>query len=174
MRQIKIAITGLPGTGKTTLIRRLSSFLQERGIELAGFYTVELREGGKRVGFDIVTLPQERRIPLARVGSGRARVGRYRVLVENLDEVCRGMLSSSQPALYIVDELGKMELFSSEFLKLMDRVLKGNFLLTYGKKLRHPIKDRLLRLPDLENFEINPSNREELYIKIRQLIESRL
>ena len=174
MRRIRIAITGLPGTGKTTLIRRLSSFLQERGIELAGFYTAELREGGKRIGFDIVTLPQEKRIPLARIGTGPAKVGRYRVLVENLDEVCREMLSVHQPALYIVDELGKMELFSREFLKFMDRVLQGNFLLTYGKKLRHPIKDRLLSLPGLESFEINPSNREQLYLRLKQLIESRL
>ncbi len=174
MRQIRIAITGLPGTGKTTLVRRLSNFLQEKGIELAGFYTVELRESGRRTGFDIVTLPQERRVPLARIGSGAARVGRYRVLVENLDKICRDMLSGPQPALYIVDELGKMELFSREFLRFMEKVMEGSFIVTYGKKLRHPLKDRLLSLAGLESFEINPSNREELYLKLKGLIESKL
>ncbi|HCG98499.1 MAG TPA: hypothetical protein DE036_01420, partial [Actinobacteria bacterium] len=48
-----IFITGKPGTGKTTLIIDL---IKELGLDAGGFYTREVREAGKRVGFDIHTL----------------------------------------------------------------------------------------------------------------------
>ena len=74
------------GIGKTTLIRKVSAVLQERGIALCGFYTEEVRADGgagsagrgqrsgrgsrgrgPRVGFDVVSLAGQRG-PLARVG----------------------------------------------------------------------------------------------------------
>ena len=61
------------GIGKTTLVKRVCSQLQQRdNIEVQGFYTEEVREGvagghGARIGFDVVTLDGQR-APLARVG----------------------------------------------------------------------------------------------------------
>ena len=61
------------GIGKTTLVRKVCSLLQQReGIEVHGFYTEEVRERtsggrGSRIGFDVVTLSGNR-APLARVG----------------------------------------------------------------------------------------------------------
>ncbi|WP_455379576.1 nucleoside-triphosphatase, partial [Petrachloros mirabilis] len=48
-------ITGLPGVGKTTLVRKLAKRLAEFGP--TGFYTEEIRnERGIREGFRLVTL----------------------------------------------------------------------------------------------------------------------
>lgn len=50
-----ILITGLPGVGKTTLIRKLVKHLAEHNP--AGFYTEEIRDAqGTREGFRLVTL----------------------------------------------------------------------------------------------------------------------
>ena len=46
-------LTGSPGAGKTTLIREVVSRLKARA---GGFYTQELRVGGVRQGFKIITL----------------------------------------------------------------------------------------------------------------------
>jgi nucleoside-triphosphatase len=52
----KILLTGRPGCGKTTLIKRVVNNLP-RGA--GGFYTEEIRDRGTRAGFKIVTLNGE-------------------------------------------------------------------------------------------------------------------
>ena len=56
---MKIFLTSAPG------IKKISSCLN---IRLCGFYTQEVRERGKRLGFDIVRLPDNRVTELSRVG----------------------------------------------------------------------------------------------------------
>jgi len=52
----KILLTGRPGCGKTTLIKRV---VDELALPAAGFYTEEIRQRGERVGFKIITLSGE-------------------------------------------------------------------------------------------------------------------
>ena len=62
------------GIGKTTLIKQVCLNLEKHrdNIDMSGFYTEEVREGGRgrgrgvRIGFDVVTLNGERGV-LARV-----------------------------------------------------------------------------------------------------------
>lgn len=42
--------------------------LQKKGIPLMGFFTNEVKEGGKRIGFDFVSL-NGKKAPLARITS---------------------------------------------------------------------------------------------------------
>lgn len=64
-------ITGLPGSGKTTLIQRALEKLSKK-FELSeiacGFYTEEVRNHTGRIGFDVVSInDKEKRAPLARI-----------------------------------------------------------------------------------------------------------
>ncbi len=52
----KVLLTGRPGCGKTTLIKRVVNNL---ALPAGGFYTEEIRERGERVGFKIITLDDE-------------------------------------------------------------------------------------------------------------------
>ena len=58
-----ILITGLPGTGKTTLIRRLSENLKDN--HPAGFYTGEIGEKGVRQGFELTSLDGKKGAPFS-------------------------------------------------------------------------------------------------------------
>jgi nucleoside-triphosphatase len=49
----KVLVTGRPGCGKTTLIKRVLDELPQR---FGGFYTGEIRDHGTRVGFKVVAL----------------------------------------------------------------------------------------------------------------------
>ena len=80
----KILLTGVPGVGKTTIIKEIARLL---GKEAAGFYTEEKRHGNRRVGFDIVTL-DGRTAALSHVNmKGGHRVGKYGVDLEGIDSV---------------------------------------------------------------------------------------
>jgi nucleoside-triphosphatase len=57
-----ILITGQPGIGKTTLIKKLATELAD--LRPVGFYTEEIRENGVRRGFELVSLSGQRGLSL--------------------------------------------------------------------------------------------------------------
>ncbi len=119
---MKIFITGKPGVGKTTLVKRLYSLAPER---FRGFWTEEIRERGRRVGFKVITT-EGREGVLAHVGiDSPHRVGKYGVDVRGFEEVVLPILESCLPLcpkVVLIDEIGKMELFSERFVKVVESI----------------------------------------------------
>jgi len=124
-----ILVTGRPGSGKTTLVVRLRERLLDDGFKAGGFVTEEIREGSQRVGFEVRDLRGDTAI-LAHTGrKGKHRVGRYGVDVEAFEKIALSALETGKKEadLIVVDEIGRMELFSSSFrtalLELLDMPL---------------------------------------------------
>ncbi|MDP3015544.1 MAG: nucleoside-triphosphatase, partial [Deltaproteobacteria bacterium] len=84
MKIKKILITGLPGIGKTTLIKRLSEALSS--FSPIGFYTTEIREEGVRKGFELISPDGKRKLLSHREFKSPYRVGSYRVDVKGFEE----------------------------------------------------------------------------------------
>ena len=57
---VKILLEGRPGVGKTTLAIAVADALANRGVEVGGFTTEEIRERGSRVGFAIEAIGGDR------------------------------------------------------------------------------------------------------------------
>ncbi len=112
---LKIVLTGEPGSGKTTVVRKVLERLSGR-IPMTGFFTEEIRMSGKRVGFQGVTL-DGRKFPLAHVDTkGPLRVGPYGVDLTGLESIGVSSLSPMSPGeLVVIDEIGKMECLSEAF-----------------------------------------------------------
>ncbi len=113
MKQVYL-LTGKPGTGKTSLIKQAVAGM---GSKAGGFYTEEIRSEGVRLGFRLVTLDGQSAI-LAHVNiHSPYRVSKYGVDIDNLDRVgVSALLKAAQQCdLVVVDEIGKMELFSANF-----------------------------------------------------------
>ena len=118
-------LTGRPGTGKTSLIKQ--AVTEFRG-KAGGFYTEEIRSQGTRLGFKLVTLDGQEAI-LAHVDiHSRYHVSKYGVDVDSLDRV--GVLALRQAAeqcdLVVVDEIGKMELFSANFREAVQQIIASS------------------------------------------------
>ena len=105
-----ILITGPPGVGKTTLIKKLHTLCAP----VVGFYTEEIRGTNEvRLGFDVITLDNERlRKPLARQQSNQRgpKVGKYTVHVADFESIvipCLEKAIQNENEIIIIDEIGK-------------------------------------------------------------------
>ena len=159
---MRLLLTGNPGVGKTTVVCAVVERLE--GLACAGFYTEETREGGQRTGFRIVTL-DGRQATLASLGSQKPTVGKYSVRVEEFEKLVLGDLGSLARAadLYVIDEIGKMELLSGRFRARIVELLgqPANLLATVSKKGNGFI-DRIKRRTDVEIIEVTRRNRDGL------------
>jgi nucleoside-triphosphatase len=159
-----ILITGYPGTGKTTLIVNLIRYLPGKK---TGFVTKEVREGGARTGFVIETLGDDtgvkKSVPLAIKSHGGApRVGSYRVMVKNIDEVAVPALLDDADFI-VIDEIGKMECASPRFKEAVLQAFagRGRVVATIAKKGVGFIKE-IKRRRDVVVYEVTPKNRNSL------------
>jgi nucleoside-triphosphatase len=123
---LKILLTGHPGSGKTTTVRQVVDRLRGR-VPMTGFYTEEIRESGKRVGFQGVTL-DGRSFPLAHVRTkSEIYVGPYGVDLTGIESIGLDALTPSEPGcLVVLDEIGKMECLSEVFKTRVAQLLEDD------------------------------------------------
>jgi nucleoside-triphosphatase len=120
-------ITGLPGVGKTILIKGI--FNEIRSLDPIGFYTEEIREKGIRKGFSLVSITGEKSILAAENIASRVRVGKYGFDLVNFENFIGNIpFRDTTKSLIIIDEIGKMECFSKMFTDLVIKLLSSNKL----------------------------------------------
>jgi len=164
----KILLSGRPGCGKTTLVKRLvNHFAQSAG----GFYTEEIRDRGTRVGFKIATLDGDE-VVFAHVEiESSARLGKYWLDLPALEAVgVRAVREAVQRGrLVVIDEIGPMEIRSPVFRETVKEALdsKAPLLATvFARSL--PFTDMIKSRDDVVVIEVRPDNRERLVSELAE------
>lgn len=161
---IRVAITGSPGAGKSTVCRNV---LKQLTCAYGGMISADIRENGERVGFEIRDIATGRKGILAhKEGSGPC-VGNYHVNLRDLNNIgvaaIRNAVSSE---LIVIDEIAHMEFKSQEFVKAVEAALDSdkNMLVVLHQKSSHQVADRIRM--EFVVYTVTPENRERMVVEI--------
>ena len=167
MKQVYL-LTGRPGTGKTSLIKQVVVGVEGRA---GGFYTEEIRIEGIRKGFRLVTLEGQNTV-LAHVDfRSQYRVSKYGVDVDSLDVIGVSALrkAAQECDLVVIDEIGKMELFSASFKEAVLQIIdSGKRVLGTIMLNPNPWVDALKCKPQVNLIGVTRANYQQVLEELRE------
>jgi len=139
----------------------------------------EVREGGVRVGFEIMDLSTGTRGWLAHVNQPTGpKIGKYHVNLTDLDVIGVGaILDALQNAdILAVDEIGPMELSSTAFSKALVKAVESSkpIIGTIHYGLKNSILDSIKKREETEILKVTYKNRESLHNLIANKISEHL
>jgi nucleoside-triphosphatase len=161
-----LLLTGPPGVGKTTVVRRVAAQLEKR--QLRGFYTEEIREGGERRGFRLRGFQGQERVIAHTAFPKIHRVGKYGVNVAAMDDAAALLAPDPAARAYLVDEIGKMECLSERFVSAMRVLLAGRTPVVATVALHGAgFIAEAKRLPEALLWEVTHAIRDELPRRVK-------
>ena len=167
-------LTGRPGTGKTSLVRQAVAELKGK---VGGFYTEEIRVQGTRLGFKLITLDGQEAVLAHADFHSRYRVGKYGVDVDALERVGVPALAEaiSQRDVIVIDEIGKMELFSNRFREVvLEAIQSGKRVLGTIMLAPHPWADDIKRQPQVKLVEVTRTDYYRVLADIKSWVKEGL
>jgi nucleoside-triphosphatase len=147
---------------------RTVNALKEGGYNVGGMISREVREGGARVGFEILDLHSSKRGWLANVNQKSGpQVGKYRVNIEGLNTIGAQAITDAVKNCDVIaiDEIGPMELFSEGFKEATRKALESHKLVIaiVHSNARDALISEARRREDAETITVTYGNREKLH-----------
>lgn len=156
MQKLRIFISGKPRCGKSTIIKKV---IESLDMKVAGILTPEVRNNS-RTGFEIIDIASGTKGILASVNiKSKCKVGKYGVNVKDIDRIVYEFEKSFAEAdLIVIDEIGKMELFSEKFKIALQKIFESE------KPLLAALHRNLIKEYEKygEVIWVNDKNRNEL------------
>ncbi|UCE57868.1 MAG: NTPase [Candidatus Bathyarchaeota archaeon] len=176
--KLRVLVTGPPGVGKTSVLLRSVNELRKRTYRIGGMISHDVREGGIRVGFEIMDFSTGQRGWLAHINQPKGpKISKYRVNLIDLDAIgVNSILDAIRNAdIIVIDDIGPMELFSSAFREAVEQAVESNkpILGTIHFEPRNSFVKRLKKRKDVEILEVTHENRETLHnLIVEKVVQS--
>lgn len=164
----RIAITGSPGVGKSTVCRNV---LKQLTCTCGGMTSADIREKGERVGFEIMDIATGKQGILAHKQGIGQRVGKYHVNLSDLKSIGAAAIKNAMSTeLIVIDEIAPMEFKSPEFIRAVEAALGSDksMLVVLHQKSNHPVAERIRR--EFVVYTVTPENRERVVSEIAEKI----
>ncbi len=164
-----IFITGVPKSGKTTLLTKLAADLSNMGMTVGGFVSPDERHSGTRTAFYAKDIRTGKTAILADVKGDGPKVKKYHVNVKSFESICLNALNDYQNCdVIVIDEIGTMESKSKKFLDLLDKILDSKIPLLAA--LHNDLTDKYGLTGEV--LYLTDDNRGEVYEELLEKIKS--
>lgn len=168
---MKIFLTGLPKSGKTTLLAELvKEAMLKRGLTAKE----EVSEG-RRIGFSLIDQLGNTATLARTTPATNYPVGGFYVDLKSLDGFIDQLVDFTPDELLFIDEVGQMQLYSEKFKTLVDSYLasENDFIGTISAVYEHPFIEKVKSRPDILLCSVTPENRQDLKAALAEAIANR-
>jgi len=119
--------TGKPGVGKSTIVAAIVEEAKRLGCKVGGIVAPEARFGDRRIGFRLVDVGRGVEGWLAKTGYPGPRIGRYGVVVKDVERIGVPALRYAlrECNIIVIDEIGPMELAVPSLGEAIRQALKS-------------------------------------------------
>ncbi|WP_340820310.1 NTPase [Methanolobus sp. WCC4] len=165
----RIAVTGKPGVGKSTVVARA---VEKLDLKACGIRTAEILVHGKRQGFSIEDISSGRKGILSHVRCTGPKHGKYHVNLTDLDGIgTKAIRNALDCDIVVIDEVGPMELRSEDFIRAVEDVLDSDrpVLAVLHRSSTHPLAQRIRE--EFEVIVVDENNRDDLPEGIVEMFE---
>ena len=130
------------------------------------------RKGKERIGFSLTTLDGNKSTLASVKIKSPYRVGKYSVDVDSFERVGVESIRKAmlKKQLIIIDEIGKMELFSKKFRELVIQALNTGHVIATIKKGITGYVDEIKSRKDVRLLEVDYQNRDALLSEITKMV----
>ena len=156
-------LTGAVGEGKTSQVQKIISKLQDRMINVGGIYSPRIMENEKTIGYDIVNIQTNVRMPFLRIleNEDLQRIGKYCIQPDGLEAGLSSIKKSrtDKAEVIIIDEVGRLELRDKGWAPEIEQLLnkpESSILMA----VRKDFVEDLIQKWKIENYVV--SNISEL------------
>jgi nucleoside-triphosphatase len=119
-------ISGDPKSGKTTLLKNLVAELRRSGLKVGGFISPDERHSGTRTAFFVMDVESGKRDVLASVDGDGPKVSKYHVDIKSFEGIAVPPMDKVDGYdVFVIDEIGRMEMLSARFARFLDKVLES-------------------------------------------------
>lgn len=166
-----VFITGIPGVGKTTLLKKLAQDLSM--LVIKGFHKEKIVEEDSIRGYRVVSFDYQEQILGHVFIEGPNKIAGFGVNVEGFEKFILPQLENlNNVDLFIFDEIGKMECLSLSFCKRLQKILdcKIPVIATYSHHSTFKFKD-LKKRKDTTFLQMTSKNRDDIWKQVLLAIE---
>jgi nucleoside-triphosphatase THEP1 len=164
--------TGQKHSGKTTSAVSLVNTARKEGFNVAGLLALSVYRDGELLGFDVIDLRNETRVPLARRKAEAGKIGKFEFLQSGL-KLGNAALSdeaTKSADLIVIDEFGPLELNSHGWRKSVDSLTPSSnalILLVVRQELAESVRRLYAGLPGCKLNAAKPESIDEVIGMLR-------